>query len=93
MKSHTDLNQTLTPSRNRLPRKDSLFKSFGSQDQSIESAQLNYNDPFNMMSKSIPGKLGKTILDTFNGPKIRREREHYNETDSEEEQMNKNVNE
>ena len=72
----------MTPTRNRLPRKDSLFKSFNSQDQSIEAGKFHYNDPFNLMRKSIPRSLHNTEPESFNGP---RNKELYQESDSDEE--------
>lgn len=43
-----------------------------------------------MMSRSIPGKRGGLILEAFNGPRVRRSREVYQETDSEDEQVKMN---
>ena len=82
IKSNTD-NISMTPTRDRLPRKDSLFKSFNSQDQSVEAGKFHYNDPFNLMRKSIP--RSQTTEQRNLHKKIQREREMYEETDSDEE--------
>ena len=83
IKSNND-NISMTPTQDRLPRKDSLFKSFNSQEQSVEAGKFQYNDPFNMMKKSI-SRSQTDQMEISNA--IKQEREMYEESDSDEEEI------
>lgn len=47
-RSGTEMGASRTPSRKMEPRKNSLFKSIGSRELSLESGHFQYDDKYNM---------------------------------------------